>query len=116
MTFEEISTMLKTVGVPTAYRAFAEESGQQPPFIVFYYDSSRDVYADDANYQRIERMYVELYTDDKDFGMESAVEGVLTENGLTWTREETYIDSEKMYEVIYQMDVVITTTVTTEGE
>ena len=108
MTFKEINTMLAGINVPTAYHHFAENTGQQPPFICFYYDGSRDAYADNSNYQKIERLIIELYTDNKDFTLEATVESTLASNDLTWSREETYIDTERMYEVIYEVDVVIT--------
>lgn len=108
MTFKEVNTMLAGINVPTAYHHFAENTGQQPPFICFYFDGSRDQYADDSNYQKIEHLIIELYTDNKDFTLEATVESALASSGLTWTRNETYIETELMYEVIYETDVVIT--------
>ena len=39
---------------------------------------------------------------------EEAVEAVLASHDMVWTRSETSIDAERMYEVVYEMDVVIT--------
>lgn len=107
MTYQEIFIALSGIGVPVAYHHFDEGTGQQPPFICFYYAGSNDVYADNQNFQRIDSLIVELYTDNKNFTLEAATESVLASSGFTWTKEETYIDSEKMYEVIYTMEVVI---------
>ena len=49
----------------------------------------------------------ELYTDVKDFEKEAAVEATLRANGLTWNKEETFIDSEQMHETIYTTEVLI---------
>ena len=51
---------------------------------------------------------MELYTDNKDFALESAVERVLTENGLAWKREEKYLDSERMFLQVYRIIVPLT--------
>ena len=103
----EIYTQLNTVGIPVAYHHFAEGSGQQPPFICFYYDSNDDLMADNSNYRRIDSLTVELYTDNKDFPLEESTEAVLSNAGMPWTKEEDYIDSEKMYMIVYTTEVMI---------
>lgn len=108
MTYQSIATMLNSVGIPTAYHHFDEGSGQEPPFICFFYESSADMYADDSNYQKIENLVVELYTDNKNFALEQRLESVLRDAGLTWSRDETYISTERMYEVVYNIVVIIT--------
>ena len=108
MTYTQIAQMIGSVGLPFAYYQFPEDTGQAPPFICFFYPESRDMYADNSNYQKIEHLVVELYTDNKDFTAEAAVEAALREAGLTWTRSETWLDSERMQEVIYETDVIIT--------
>ena len=40
--------------------------------------------------------------------MEATVERVLSSHGMVWTRDEEWIESERMLEVVYEMDVVIT--------
>ena len=108
MTHAEVQTMLESVNIPTAYYQFPDNTGQQPPFICFFYSNNNDFLADDTNYQKIEHLIVELYTDNKDFELEAAVEAALSLNGLVYTRDEEYLGSEQMYEVVYEMDVVIT--------
>lgn len=107
MTYEQVNTMISAVGIPCAYHHFEEGSGQQPPFITFYFAGSDDVFADDTNYQAIRPLTIELYTDNKDFTLEATVEAVLIANDLTFTREEVYIDTERMYMVTYYTEVLI---------
>ncbi len=107
MTYKEISTMLNSVGIPTAYDHFTDATATAPPFLVFFYDGINDVYADNSNYQRIVTLNVELYTENKNFGLETALETVLSNNSLTYTKEESYIDSEKMYQIAYETEVLI---------
>jgi hypothetical protein len=107
MTYAGISQMISAVGIPYAYHHFEEGSGQQPPFITFYYQGDNDFVADNINYAAIRPLTIELYTDNKDFALEAAVESVLTANDLAFSRTEVFIDSEQMYMVTYNTEVLI---------
>lgn len=106
MTYPEIDAMIGEVCLPYAYYQFPE-TGQQPPFICWMLDGIDDLYADNINYQRIVVLVVELYTDEKDFEKEAAVEAVLAAHGLSYGMAEQYIDSERMHETVYTMEVVV---------
>ena len=114
MTYKQVKNMLSTIPlgtsstIPTAYYQFPNDTPQEPPFICFFYPNNNDFLADNSNYQKIERLVIELYTDNKDFTLEAAVEAVLSVNGLVYTRSEQYLDSERMQMVIYETDVIIT--------
>ena len=107
MTPQQINTMIESVGIPYAYHQFADDTGQQPPFICFFYGNSNDLAADNTNYTRIERLYIELYTDEKDFALEKTIETLLNTNDLVFRKEQTYIDSERMHETIYTTDIIM---------
>lgn len=107
MTRSEIAAMVAASGIPCAYYQFEDGSGQECPFAVFYYPSRNDFRADDSNYTSITKLVVELYTDEKDFAMEAAMEAVLDGGGMVYSKEETYIGSERMYAVIYTMEVLL---------
>lgn len=107
MTFQEISNMVEDIGLPFAYYQFPEGTGQQPPFICFYFPENDDFVADNINYAKIEALRVELYTDEKDFALEAEVEAALNEAGLVYSRTETPIESERMYLVSYDTEVLI---------
>lgn len=106
MTYKQIDTMVGLMGLPYAYYQFPE-TGQKPPFICWYLEGIDDVYADNANYQRIVNLTIEFYSDEKDFTNEAAIESQLTLSGLTYTKTETYIDSERMHQTVYEMEVLI---------
>lgn len=108
MTTQDVASMVASVGIPTAYYQFPDNTGQEPPFICFYFPGDNDFKADNINYAKINRLIIELYTDSKDFALEAAVEQVLKDNELAFIRSETYIDSERMYEVIFETQVIIT--------
>lgn len=99
--------MVNSIGLPYAYYQFREDTAVAPPFICFYYPASDDFLADDTNYQAIRPLYIELYTDSKDIEQEESVETVLKNNGLVYSRNEVYIETEKMYLVTFIMEVVI---------
>lgn len=107
MTYQGIAQMIETVGIPYAYYQFPENSGQEPPFICFYYPNNNDFIADGSNYVKVVQLVIELYTDNKDFDLEAMLEAVLAEHDLVYTREETYIDSERMYLQTYYTEVII---------
>lgn len=107
MTTAEIYTMIQAVGVPCVYHHFREGTGQEPPFICFYFPGDNDLLADDTNYVQINQLIIELYTDAKEFDLEQTLESVLKQNGFVWTKTETYIESEKMYMETYTMEVLI---------
>ena len=107
MTTQEIASMVAEIGVPYAYYQF-DQTGQEPPFVCFFFTGDDDFKADNSNYQKIERLVIELYTDNKDFELEGTVESVLSLHDLVWSRSETDLGSERMHEVIYETEVVIT--------
>lgn len=107
MTYKAIADMIATINLPYAYYEFPDGTQQEPPFIVFYYPESDDLFADNANYVGIRRLYIELYTNEKDFDKEATVESVLSSNGLSYRKIETYIGSERMFQITYETEVII---------
>lgn len=107
MTYQDITKIMQETGLPFSYYQFPEDSGQEPPFICFYYPESDDFQADNSNYVRIRALVVELYTDIKDFAIEAAVEDVLRAHELTFQKSESYIGSERMYQITYETEVLI---------
>ena len=107
MTPQQVNIMLETIGVPVAYYQFKEGAGQQPPFACFFYGDNNDVIADNSNYVRVDRLFVELYTDDKDFALEKTVETTLNNYGIVFDKSEDYIDAERMHVTVYQSDIVL---------
>lgn len=106
MTIPEIDAMVGQIGLPYAYYQFPE-TGQQPPFICWFFDGIDDVYGDNINYQRIAVLNIEFYSEEKDFVTEGAIETVLTLNSFSYVKDESYIDSEKMHLTVYTLEVLI---------
>lgn len=107
MTRIEVNEMVKSIGIPSAYYQFKDESIAPPPFLCFYFEASDDFIADGINYAKIDNLVVELYTDEKDFALEATVEAALTGAGLAYQRNEDYIGDQRLYMTTYTMEVFI---------
>lgn len=96
-------------GLPVAYRAFPiGNAPQNPPYLVYFYEMSDDVMADNENYTNIENLVVELYTSpSREFTTEDTVDALLKTNHLTYTKTEEYIEAISMYRTTYEMEVII---------
>lgn len=103
MTQAELYSALIRTGFPVTYHHFSKP--QIPPFIVFIWTSSDDFMADDINYQSISNYQVELYTTSKDQTSEKKLEDILKENKLPYTKLEVWIDSEKLYQIVYVIQI-----------
>lgn len=106
MTYEEVITMLEEAGLPLAYDHFAEGESPDPPFLVFLYPQSDNVFADDTVFQKIDELHIELYTDKKDPETENKIENILSAHSLPYEKSEVWLESEKMYEVLYQTQII----------
>lgn len=107
MTYDEIASMIESTELENAYYQYPEGEAPELPYILFYYPERDDFQADNKNYAKITQLNIELYTKEKDFEKEAAVEAILEANDLSYDKEEQYIESEKMYEVLYTMEVII---------
>ena len=105
MTHQEVMIMLAEMNLPYAYDHFVEGESPDPPFLVFLYPGSNHFAADGKVYFKVNRLNIELYTDKKDMELEETVEAVLDRHGIFYGKSEVWIESENLYEVLYQMEV-----------
>ena len=102
---ERLVAIMEEIGLPFAYHHFAEGESPDPPFICFLTSGSDNFAADGRDYFKINEINIELYTDRKDPDLEDSVEAVLDEHGIFYQKTEVWIDSEKLYEVLYQFEM-----------
>ena len=102
---ERLISILKEMGIPYAYNHFAEGEAPDPPFLCYPLPGSDNFSADGRVYHRISEVRLELYTDFKDLSSEQQVETALDAAGFFYNKTETWIDSEKLYEVLYSFDM-----------
>ena len=105
MTKAEVTQMIRSIGMPFAYDHFAEGESPDPPFLVYLYPRADNFAADGGAYLKQDVLHIELYTDKKDLSLETSVEAVLDGHGFFYSKSETWIPDEKMYEVLYETEV-----------
>ena len=100
---QNLKTLLEQLEIPVAYNHFNQPTN--PPFVVFRRYSQSNFGADNKVYEKIDNYYVELYTEFKDVELEENLENILIQADIFFNVEsEDYIDSEKMYQVIYAIN------------
>ena len=101
---EELLQILNETQIPFAYHHFAEGESPEPPFICYLLPGSNNFSADGKVYFKINEVHIELYTDLKDMAVEQKLEEVLDEHGIFYNKSENWIESEKLYEVLYTFE------------
>ena len=108
MTQSELYTMLKATGFPVAYSHFKESPNTplpSPPFICYLSAYSGNFKADNKVYKKINNYQIELYTVIKDSVAEKKIEDLLDANEIAYETTETWIDTEKLFQKIYEISI-----------
>ena len=58
-------------------------------------------------YLKVSSVNIELYTDSKDLSVEQKLEAVLDTHGIFYDKTEVWIESEKLYEVLYSFEMEV---------
>lgn len=103
MTHREFIGLLEQLNLPIAYGEFKEM--QKPPFLVVLNTGNQHIPADDKVYFKIKNYRVELYTSRKDVATEELLEQLFDDNEIFYEVDEVYIDSEKLHERIYTLQI-----------
>ena len=88
---EELLEILRETSIPFAYDHFAEGEGPAPPFICYLLPGSDNFAADGRVYY-------------KDIAVEQRLEAVLERHGIFYDKTETWIESERLYEVLFSFE------------
>ena len=105
---DKLLEILQAAGIPFAYDHFAEGESPEPPFICYLLPGSDNFAADGRVYYKMNEVRIEVYTDSKDLSVEKSVEDVLDEAGIFYNKSEVWIQSEKLYEVLYSFEIPMT--------
>lgn len=106
MTKAEVATLVSSFGI-TNWRYSHFSQTPAPPYVVYYYPSENDVFADNNNYVNRRQLFIELYTKTKDMTTESAIEAKLSQAGITWYKQTDFLDDEKLFQTTYETEVLI---------
>ena len=93
--------LLKTTELPVAYHHFT--SPPSPPYVVYLFSYNSNFGADNKVYNGAKNFQVELYTKTKDLASEALIEGLFDASEIYWEKTETYIESEGLYQVLYEI-------------
>lgn len=100
-----MAKILEELGLPFAYDHFAEGESPETPFICYLSPGSDNFAADGKVYYKINEFHIELYTDYKDPELEERLEDILDGASIFYEKSETWIESEKLYEVLYTFEM-----------
>lgn len=104
---DDLVKLLEETGIPFAYDHFAEGESPDPPFICYLLPQSDNFSADGKVYLKVSSVNIELYTDSKDLAVEQTLEAVLDTYGIFYDKTEVWIESEKLYEVLYSFEMEV---------
>ena len=101
MTYEQLYQLLQKMKLPLAYSHF--NKSQEPPYLVYFTEDTSNFGADNKVYFKETNWTIELYTDKKELNLETKLEVLLEDAELYYEKYEAYIDTEKMYQVRYEI-------------
>lgn len=105
MTLREVYNALKALNYPIAYHHF-EGTPSGVPFLVYYSTGSTPMLADDECWVNVADVVIEFYTEVKDLEGEEKIETALAALGLVWSKTEVWIESESLYQISYETEVM----------
>lgn len=106
MTLQELNTALSAV-LPgkVVYNAWPVGEAPALPYMCYYSTGADNFGADNKVYNSNRNVRIELYTRSKDLATEAALEAKLTHEGIYWTRDESFIDDEKVFLTVYEVTI-----------
>lgn len=106
MKLSALVNALNTLSIkPVYYRSVP--SGVKLPFVTWYQQGTDNMPADDSVWKQYGTIYVDLYTEDKNFVLEQEVESVLNRTNIVWDKTETKFSGEAALIISYSFTVPI---------
>ena len=103
MTHEELEELLIPSGLPVAFHHFdAPPSGA---FLVYLDDGENPFFADNRTYSSARGYRVELYSAVDPESERNTVAAILDANDIPYTVDSTYVESERLFEIIFEIEV-----------
>lgn len=107
MTEETVTQMIEEMDLPFAYHHFAEGEAPCLPYIIYLYPESIEFSADGRVFAKGTALRIELYSEIKDIDLERGIEAVLDSYEMFYHKQEVFIESERLYEIMYEMEVPV---------
>lgn len=103
MTYAELLEVLRPTGIPWAYHHW--ETKQEPPYGIYLDDEDDPFFADGSTYVYASAMRLEVYSLERDRGLDRKVRDALDAAGIAYYLHYTWIESEGLYESIFEIEV-----------
>lgn len=104
---QNLYAALKATGYPVAFHHFDTNAPpSSTPYICYLTAGNDSILADDTMYHIKIPVRIELYSQKPDFAAQSAVEEQLQGLGLIYSKDEIWIEKEKMYMTIYETELI----------
>lgn len=105
ITLAEIKNRLEGVlgANKVAYRQFPLSKAPSLPWAVYFTEGTSNFSADGSTYAIINNITIELYTENKNIALEAEIEEAFKD--IAWEKTEEYIDTEKMFQLSYSMEI-----------
>lgn len=109
MTVLDIKQYLDSLNIPVAYHHFPADKNVTLPFLAYQFPGNNPFYADGYNYTDGDfyDLDIRLCTEDKNFELEQQLENILKTNEIPYYKTEAWIESEQMFEILYECEVYI---------
>lgn len=104
MKIEEFGKLFHDLGIPIAYHHFI--CSTTPPFLIYFASDTTNIYADNIVVFTSVQCSLELYFNKKQPELEESIEQILKQNGIAFSKTETYFSDEKIYLILYEVELV----------
>lgn len=104
MTLEEFCSVLDSLEIPWACASFTDPQ-QASTYLVYTREEPNIKRADDSNYYMCERINLELYSATLALEEEKRIEEALISHNLVFNKYPSYIDSERVHQVLYTFEL-----------
>lgn len=103
MTLEGLYAGLAALGLPLAYHKHTE--APQLPFLVYRFDGSADMMADNQNFAEISDITIELYSAKKNQSAEKLVQDKFKELRIPYAKHEVWVETEELFMTLYEVQI-----------
>ena len=102
--YATLKAMLEESGIPFRYREWKKQP-ESFPFGAYLFVDRANLISDGNVYFSVDLFQVEIYSEEKDINAEHSIEDVFDKHDIIYNKYESYIDSEKLYEVMYEIQI-----------
>ena len=109
MTLKDFADIIGQMKIPARYNHWDATKELPPdPYIEYAETYTENFGADDQVYQGVQHIDLFLFTRTKNRAAEQEVERVLNSNKIFWDKTETYLEDEKVYQILYEVSIWLT--------